>query len=173
MNPSKKISYTAVFTAISIIAVVGAYFLPLSVFPFMLATLCLLITLNKCGFMWGFLLALICCSVSAAMFPTGFVYIFFAAPHGFVCWLLSKIKLKNPFIKYPLKYLILIVFFSAALVGIYFLADAVLFSTALPVMADIVGGYALFTLVATVIFIAYHELFMAGYREIMKLKVLR
>jgi hypothetical protein len=172
LNRSRKIAYTATFLAITVIALVAARFLPLSVVPFTLMTICLMLVFKLCGLGWGLLLYLASAGISFLFFPAGLVYCIFAGPHAIALFLLSKVYINNRIVKYAVEYGVLLVFANAAFFGIYCLADTVLFD--MSAFVERLGGYYIaLAVILSLVFVIYDLAVRFMFGRLSALKVFR
>lgn len=111
---------------------------------------------SVCGMYYGIAALILSCAASAFMFPAGMLYLLFFAPHAFLCFIMSKIRLK-PVFKYALRYAVLLVFCNISLFVLHKAAMLVMFD--MERILDTLGGYAVLTVVFSAVFIIYDLLF--------------
>lgn len=96
------------------------------------------------------------CAASAFMFPAGMLYLLFFAPHAFLCYIMSKVRLR-PVFKYALRYAVLLVFCNVSLLALYKAAMLVMFN--IESIIETLGGYVVLAVVFSAAFIIYDLLF--------------
>lgn len=176
LNKSKKIAYTAVLTALGVGFIMLGTFLPLSFVPYLSASLLLFYLFEKCGILYGFLsgvaVSLLCIFfLGGASIAYVVPYMVLFAPHSFASYFLNKLPLKNLFLKYLTRYLILLPLFNISLFTIYKLATYILFD--MNAFVQIVGAYYILALVMNVVFILYDQAFFYIYRQLVRARIFK
>lgn len=177
LKNTKKLAYTAILSALGLALILLGAYLPLSFVPFLGASLLLYYVFEKCGIVFG-LLSGITVSLLSVLFLGGssiaevIPYMVLFAPHSFASFFLNKLNLKNSFVKYLIRYVILLPLFNISFYVIFKMASYVLFN--MKAFVDIVGGhYFVLAIFMNVIFIFYDQTFSYIYRQLVKARIFR
>lgn len=93
------------------------------------------------------------------------------APYSLAAFFLNKLKISNKVIGYMIRYSILLVLFNVSLFTVFKLAGTVLFDMAQ--FAKIIGGYFVFALIMSAIFILFDQVFIYLYKMLIKSKIFK
>lgn len=124
----RRIAYSAVGTALSVVMIVLACYLPLTVLPLVLISLCLNIVYRRCGIAFG-LVSTVAVAGLGFLFCIGHIGVMLTVcivflPYSLICYFLRNTDysgVKKGFIRGG----VMTAFISVAFMGLYFLADMV------------------------------------------------
>lgn len=163
---TKKLTTAAVCTALAVIMCAMTAYLPLSFMPLFLAAFCIFLACKRGSIVYGLLCA--AASIGLMFLMSGlsvkwlmFVLIF--APYGIVTVFLEKLsyfKVKTAIVRAA----IAIVFFNVTVGVVYAIAVNVLtvgIDVNISDWVDMVGGYAVFAIIATVVLVPLDFIFAA------------
>ena len=175
-SPGRKIAYTAVGTALSLIMIAMTCYLPLTVAPLVMISLCYNIVADKCGIGYGVLCMLasvglgfvICIGAIGVMLIVVVVFV----PYSIICVFLRKFDYSS--IKYALIRIgIIAVFAALETFFVYLLGSLGVGYVDFGAIIDKVGGafavgYLVITLIVIVLFIAIDWMFVTFGKIIVK-----
>ncbi len=160
MNNTKRIAYSAVCSAISVVCIWLTNILPLGVALLAGVSLGIFIAFDRLGIVYGLLTCVV--SFSLSFLITGFngAFIFSAilfAPYGILAFIIKSLhyaSVKTALIRVA----IVLAFSQLALMGLWFLADKLVIIN-LTHVASKIGGYVVVALIFAVIAVAFDFLF--------------
>lgn len=176
LSTARAISFTAMFTAISIVMMVLTCYLPLTIAPLVVISLCYNLAYEKCGIAYGVMcmiasvgLGFLCCSANLGILLI--VTIVFV-PYSALSLFMKKLDYSTLF-KGAIRVIIVASFSALEVLFIYLLsAQVASFIDINGIIAylrlDLAVGYLVITLIAMAIFVCVDLLFMRLTKEIAK-----
>lgn len=176
LSGGRKIAYSAVGTAIAVVMMVLTCYLPLTVAPLVMISLCYNIVSEKCGLGYGIMtiiasvgLGLLCCmSNIGVMLIVAVVFV----PYSLICLPLKKLDYSS--LKKALIRIVIIAAFGALCVlWVYLLGSIVAGFVDLESLIGNIGssfaiGYTVITLIAVILFVCVDLLFINVGKQIVK-----
>jgi len=158
-STSRKVAYSATFTAVSALAILASRFLPIVATALLVCLVCYFLSFIICGFGYG--LITIAASLLTAFFSGGFgtVFIFdllLFAPYSIIAFFMRKLSYNGA--KAVIRVAITVIFVNIVFAIIYF-ALASYISLDFTVFSKKLGGYAVLAVVLSVVAIITDYLF--------------
>ena len=176
LSNGRKISYAAVGTAIAVVMMVLTCYLPVTVAPLVMISLCYNIVSEKCGLGYGILtilasvgLGFLCCIGSIGVM---IVVVVVFVPYSLLCLPMKRLDYSS--VKKAAIRIVIIAAFAALAVQFVFLlgANVAGYIDLAALMSDIGGsfaiGYIVVTLVAVILFVCIDLLFINVGKQIVK-----
>lgn len=159
MSLSRKIAYSATFTAFSVIAVVISRFLPLTFFALIAPCVCCFLACIVCGLGYGFLTVI--ASLLTAFLLSGINTVFILdailfLPYSLVAYFMRKIKYRG--VGMAIRSVTVIAMANVAVAICYF-ALSKFMDFDLSVVLQKIGGYAVFAVMFSVAAVIIDYLF--------------
>lgn len=175
-SQGRKIAYTAVGTALSLVMIALTCYLPLTVAPLVMVSLCYNIVAEKCGIGYGILCMMasvglgfvVCIGAIGVMLIVVVVFV----PYSIICVFLRKIdfsSIKNTLIRIG----IIAAFAALETFFVYLLGSLIVGYVDFGAIIDKIGsafavGYLVITLIVVVLFIAIDWMFVTFSKIIVK-----
>lgn len=172
---SRRVAYAAVGTAISVVMMVLTCYLPLTVAPLVMISLCYNVVTDKCGVGYGIMtvlasvgLGFLCCAANVAVL---LIVVIVFVPYSALCLLLGRLRLDYGGVRKALIRGVSIAAFAALeVLFIYLLggivADFIDLAGLMSAIGSLAVGYVVVTLLAIVVFLCIDFLFIAMGRQI-------
>lgn len=176
LSSARKVAYAAVGTAIAVVMMVLTAYLPITVAPLVMISLCYNIVTEKCGLVYGIMtilasigLGLLCCMANIGVM---LVVVVVFVPYSLLCLPLKKLDYTS--VKKALIRIAVIAVFAALCVLWVFLLGSLVagFIDLNELMSNIGGsfavGYIVVTLIAVILFVCVDLLFINLGKQIVK-----
>lgn len=167
LSQARKITYSATAAAIAMVMMILTCYLPLTVAPLVMISLCYNVVIDRCGFGYGIMtmlvsvgLGFLCCAANVGVLLI--VAVVFV-PYSFVCVPLKKLDYSG--LKKALVRIAVITVFAALEVLFVFLlgnlvTDYIDIAGMIESIGNFAAGYIVVTIVAVILFVCVDVLFV-------------
>lgn len=176
LSSGRKIAYAAVGTAIAVVMMVLTCYLPVTVAPLVMISLCYNIVSDKCGLGYGIMtilasvgLGFLCCMANIGVM---LVVVIVFVPYSLICLPMKKLDYSSPKKAFA-RIAVISVFAALSVLFVYLLGGLVAGYVDLGSLMANIGssfalGYIVVTLVAVVLFVCVDLLFISVGKQIVK-----